>query len=124
MPKLRDHQKGLSAISWSRSHAREVLTQVLERVLNDPTHPRHDQAKRKLEHESRLKVAVFLAACEQIQSLHLFPWQYQLAMIDDYQSIIDRGPDDANYKVALLLRRMLKRGICRYHPDPEAALTR
>jgi hypothetical protein len=102
----------------------EVLAAVLARVERDPHHPRHEQVKAKLTTESRLAVAVFVAAAEQIKSLHLYPWQEQPAILDDYQSIIDRGPDDANYKVALLLRRMLKRGISRYHPDPQVALDR
>ena len=98
----------------------EVLTQVLERVLNDPRHPRHEQVKAKLKTDSRLDVAVFLVAIAQSESLHLYPWQHAPADLDN----VDLDPDDGNYKVALLLRRMLRRGISRYHPDPEAALTR
>jgi hypothetical protein len=51
-----------------------------------------------------------------MRSLNLNPWQHPPYWADED----DSHPEDRD--VQRLLRKMLKAGISRYHPDPMAAL--
>jgi hypothetical protein len=88
---------------------------------------RAQQIQAKLKEEPRLAVMKFAASLCQDEALRLRPNQLPPCEIDpdDIDAILERGDCDdvsAVYGAALLLRRMIKAGISRWHPDPVAAL--
>jgi len=83
---------------------------------------RAEQLDRKLASgQSWFDVAFFAALCVQSNALHLKPWQCPPCdsnnEIDPSQGVLyGNRPDEV-----ALLQRMLRAGISRFHPDPNAA---
>jgi hypothetical protein len=86
---------------------------------------RAQQIDAKLKAEPFEKVGRFAAYSCQYDTLGLKPWQSSPSMIEPTQiAAIVAAPDDGSGKrdAALLLQRMLKARISRWHPDPMTAL--
>jgi hypothetical protein len=61
----------------------------------------------------------------QAANLRLPPWQtVPCYLLGDVDAVLARGDDGirGNYNAAVLLKRMQRYGISRWHPDPIAAL--
>lgn len=99
-----------------------ALELALNNVIRNPDNPQFRQVKEKLKREPRDKVAMFAAYSEQMDNLNLKPWQNPPMWIDDHDAVIALGKDATDYVAARTLRRMLRRGISRFHPNPLAAL--
>ena len=69
----------------------------------------------KLAKRSRVDVAMFAAYSCQLASLRLKPWEQPPCHVSP-----DDSGDDAT--AAKLLRKMLRHGVSKYHPDPVAAI--
>jgi hypothetical protein len=78
---------------------------------------RHAQIDSMLADRSWEDVAEFCAYGQQVDSLHLKPWQTPPCWVEDAHEP-KRGEEEA----AKLLRRMLRSGVSRWHLDPLAAL--
>ncbi|MGY8677104.1 hypothetical protein Q2941_04725 [Bradyrhizobium sp. UFLA05-153] len=78
---------------------------------------RSDQIDYKLEHEPWESVAKFAAFSAQIRSLKLKAWQWPPCAV-----IALEHPEASERIAARVLKKMLRHGISRWHPDPEAAL--
>ncbi|MDI3562537.1 hypothetical protein [Bradyrhizobium sp. Arg816] len=102
-----------------RTEDHDCLQLCLETLLND--RERREQMKVKLAHEEPEAVAHFACYVLQSKNLHLMPWQSPPVWIDDPDAV---GKDDVNYNAALLTKKMLAKGISRFHPDPLAPLKR
>jgi hypothetical protein len=63
-----------------------------------------------------IDVAEFAAYDQQMDNLHLKPWQVPPLHVDD-----PNNPGAGEGEAAALLRRMLRAGVSRWHPDPNAA---
>jgi hypothetical protein len=87
-----------------------ALKLAMEYAHREPL--RAEQLDSKLKGEPWSKVAEFAAYCTQTDALSLKPWESPPCNGDPSG---DR-PEDK------LLRRMLKAGVSRWHPDPMAAL--
>jgi hypothetical protein len=75
-----------------------------------------------LKHKTWFEVARSCAWIEQHSNLRLRPWQPPPCQADPYAI---NGADDGvmgRRAAALLLTRMLKLGVSRWHPDPLAAI--
>jgi len=96
-----------------------ALKLAMEMAMIDPG--RKEQLEYKLKDESWHKVAEFAAYSCQMQSLKLKPWEDPPCWADEDE---DYYIEDASKcrDAQRLLRRMLKAGVSRYHPDPMAAL--
>jgi hypothetical protein len=79
-----------------------------------------EQIRNKLARESWEEVAQFAAYSRQCVTLRLRPWEAPPA------HTYDEGRDPEDYggrpKELALLRRMLRAGVSRWHPNPPAAL--
>ena len=78
---------------------------------------RREQLDSMLEDRSWEEVAQFAAYGRQFVSLKLKPWQTPPCFVAD-----ENEPRVGEEEAAKLLRRMLRAGISRWHPDPMAAL--
>jgi hypothetical protein len=78
---------------------------------------RREQIDAMLVDRSWEEVAQFAAYGRQFVSLKLKPWQTPPCFVAD-----ENEPRVGEEEAAKLLRRMLRAGISRWHPDPMAAL--
>jgi hypothetical protein len=79
----------------------------------------------KLTREGCKEAGKAAAYSMQGRSLHLPPWAtVPCYLLDDVDAALARGDDGirGNYNAAVLLKRMQRHGISRWHPDPIAAL--
>ena len=85
-----------------------------------------EQIERKLKSERRKDVGEFASYSCQCNALQLRPWQDPPCWVElsEIEKIIADGDDGAagDFAAALLLRKMLHRGISRFEPDPLTAL--
>jgi hypothetical protein len=81
------------------------------------SHVRAIQLDSMLQDRSRVEVAEFAAYDQQIDNMRLRPWEEPPCHVGDPHE--PRRGEEAGAKV---LRRMLKAGISRWHPNPLAAL--
>ena len=85
-------------------------------AMRDPDTKR--QLEAKLKNVTWFDVACFAAYNCQMDALHLKPWDWPPCWADE------NANHPANNDAQKLLRRMLKAGVSRWHPDPMAALGR
>jgi hypothetical protein len=80
------------------------------------------QIDSKLRDEPMVEVGEFCAYVTQGNALRLEPWECPPCWIDDIEAAL-RGPDGTKKirQAALLLRRMQRCGVSKFHPDPVAA---
>ena len=78
---------------------------------------RGGQLDAKLQHEAWEAVAMFAAGCAQSVALKLKPWEVPPCEVIDIDA-----PAESERVAAKLLRTMLRHGVSRWHPDPQAAL--
>jgi hypothetical protein len=78
---------------------------------------RAKQLEEMAEERGWIEAAEFAAYNRQIATMRLRPWQEPPCFIDD-----PNEPKIGEEIAARLLRRMLKAGISRWHPDPIRAL--
>ena len=91
-----------------------ALKLAMELASRDPV--KKEQLQAMLEDQSWHEVAETAAYHAQMRSLNLDPWREPPCWQDED----DPRPKDRDAQ--RLLRRMLKAGVSRYHPDPMAAL--
>jgi len=91
---------------------REAMARAIELTLAGDDHRRVEQVKRMLEHNPWEEVGRFCSYHRQMEALKLMPWQAPPVW------------GDARWYNAAsrLLRRLLKRGLSRYEPEPVEAL--
>jgi hypothetical protein len=92
----------------------KALTMAMQRAR---LQGRDQQLEAMLQHEPWEQVARFAASCCQIVTLQLKPWESPPCAINDpeHPSVNERA-------AAKLLRKMLRHGVSRWHPDPCAAI--
>jgi hypothetical protein len=86
------------------------IKQVLE--LPEDVAGRHNQVKKMLAEDPRESVGKFCCYSRQVDTLHLAPFEVPPCWAGDE----DKGPGGR------LRRRMMRKGISPWHPDPQAAL--
>src|SRR4051794_20592809 len=74
-------------------------------------------------HRGWIEVAEFCSYSTQVDSLGLAPWQIPPCWIDDIDAALREPGDDAKRirDAALLLLRMQRCGVSKFHPDPIGA---
>jgi hypothetical protein len=69
-----------------------------------------------------IEVATFAAGCAQERALRLQPWQPPPCHINDIPAALAVSDEGSGWRAAaLLLQRMQRCGVSRWHPDPIAA---
>jgi hypothetical protein len=79
----------------------------------------------KLTREGCKEAGKFASFSAQCRMLRLPPWAtVPCYLLDDVDAVLAGGDDGirGNYNAAVLLKRMERHGISRWHPDPIAAL--
>jgi hypothetical protein len=70
-----------------------------------------------------IDVATFAAGCAQSRALRLPPWQPPPCGIGNIEAALNVSDEQSGYRAAaLLLQRMERCGVSRWHPDPLAAI--
>ena len=98
-----------------------ALKLAMQKACKDKS--RKQQLESMLEDRSWHEVAEFAADCCQHKNLQLKPWEVGSLDVDEDEQLSNES-FDARKQAQRLLRRMLKAGVSRYHPDPMAALDR
>ncbi len=95
----------------------KALRLAVEKVRSSRDKRDREQIEEMIAEREWRDVAEFAAFSCQMNSLHLKPWQTPPCHVED-----ENEPCVGEEEAAKLLRRMLKAGVSRWHPDPLRAL--
>ena len=101
---------------WLDRNNREALTLALEQC-RAASKEECRQIDSMVQERGWLEAATFASYSRQIDTLHLKPWQEPPCHVTD-----ENEPRRGEAAAAKILRKMLKAGVSRWHPDPLAAL--
>jgi hypothetical protein len=101
---------------WLGCNDREALTRALEQC-RAASKEECRQIDGMVQERGWMEAAAFASYSRQIDTLHLRPWQEPPSHVSD--AFEPRRGEEA---AARILRKMLKAGVSRWHPDPLAAL--
>jgi len=103
---------------------RAALILAINETLKEPDQNRVEQVRGMLDDPQRpwSETARFCSYHGQMQALRLRPWEEPPCYPDDPEYMEQVRRSHIGAEAVALIRRMLKLGISRYHPDPMMAL--
>ena len=121
----------MSAVTPNNDQVADV-PRTQRSAKSDHSHPQQARAQQIAdkfapgpEREPWIEVAEFASYCAQTNALRLKSWQWPQCWIEDIDAALG-APDDAKQirSAALLLQRMQRLGVSKFHPNPAAECER